>query len=42
MKNIFDGIEVIERTRFSLEKISKGRKSTKIVDGVKILVLFLI
>ena len=28
-KNILDGIKVIERTRFSLGKISKGHNSVK-------------
>ena len=29
-ENIIDSIKVIEQTRFSLEKISKGHNSTKI------------
>ena len=37
-KNILDGIEVIERRRFSLKKNKlKGHRSTKVVDEVTIL-----
>ena len=35
-ENILDGIKVIEQTRFSKEKNSKGHYSVKNVDGVTI------
>ena len=39
-ENILDGIKVIERTRFSEEKKSKGHNSVKNVNGVSVLVLY--
>ena len=38
-ENIQDGIKVVELTRFSLGKISKGHNSVKNVDGVSVFVL---
>ena len=38
-ENILDGIKVTERTRFPLEKISKGHNSTRIVGGFTVRVL---
>ena len=38
-ENILDGIKVMERTRVSLKKISKGHISVKYVDGVTVLFL---
>ena len=38
-ENILGGIKVIERTRFSSEKISKCHNSVKNVGGVTVLVL---
>ena len=38
-ENILNGIKVIERTRFSIAKISKGHNSVKNVGGVMVLFL---
>ena len=38
-ENILEGLKVIEQTRFSFSKISKGHNSVKIVGGVTVLVL---
>ena len=38
-ETILGGMKVKELTRFSLEKISKGRNSTNIAGGVTILIL---
>ena len=38
-ENIFNGSIVLERTRFSYIKISKGHNSPKNISGVTLLVL---